>query len=460
MRRIAIALTVPILLVASCVGGGHSATAQSAGPSPHAGHTQGSAAKAHHSTWPTYHLNNLRSGHTGSSVKPPLHQSWQTSLDGAVYGEPLAIGHVLIAATENDSVYALSQKTGHVRWRKHLGTPQNQSELPCGDIDPLGITGTPVYDTKTGSVFVVAETDGGHHTLWALSAATGHRRWHRNMDLLKNRDRSTEQQRSALLVSHGRVLTSYGGLAGDCGNYVGYITSTSTTGKGKTTHYAVPTAREAGMWSPAGPVEGANGNIYVASGNGAELHGKWDKSDSVTELKPKSMHRVAVFAPSVWRQDNAADRDLGSSSPVPVPAAKRLVIAGKNGNVYLLKPSLGGVGGDIRHLSGCDAFGGAAVRGHTVVMPCMDGIRALKVGKHSLHWRWTASGIYGSPVIAGKRVFVADRNSGNLDVLSLHDGHGHGSTSVGSLTNFPSEVVEGGKVYVPTRSGVTAVHGS
>src|SRR5581483_4339889 len=244
--------------------------------------------------------------------------------------------------------------------------------------------------------------------------------------------------------SHGRVLTSYGGLAGDCGNYVGYITSTATSGRGKTTHYAVPTAREAGMWSPAGPVEGTNGNIYVASGNGAETSGTWDKSDSVTELTPKSMHRIAVFAPSVWRQDNAGDRDLGSSSPAPVPAAKRLVIAGKNGNVYLLKPSLGGVGGDITHIPGCNAFGGAAVSGHTVVMPCMSGIRALKVTKHSLHWRWTASGVYGSPVIGGNRVYVADRNSGNLDVLSLRSGHQHGSVSVGSLPNFPSEVIDGG----------------
>jgi hypothetical protein len=98
------------------------------------------------------------------------------------------------------------------------------------------------------------------------------------MDLLKGRDRRAEQQRSALLVSGGRVFTAYGGLSGDCGNYVGYITSTPTTGHGKTTHYAVPTAREAGMWSPAGPAEGTNGNIYVATGNGAEEQGKWDKS--------------------------------------------------------------------------------------------------------------------------------------------------------------------------------------
>jgi outer membrane protein assembly factor BamB len=459
MRRISIAVAVPVLLAASCVGSSHSATAHSASPTPHAT-GPAPAAKVHFTGWPTYHATSMRSGHVATSVKPPLRRAWQQNLDGAVYGEALLVGHSLIVATENDSVYALNPTTGHVRWRKHLGTPAPRTDLPCGDIFPLGITGTPAYDAATGSVFVVAETNGAHHTLWALNAKTGHRRWHKNMDVLPARDRHAEQQRSALLVSNGRVFTTYGGLAGDCGNYVGYITSTATTGKGKTTHYAVPTAREAGMWSPAGPVEGQNGNIYVASGNGAETSGTWDKSDSVTELKPKSLHRVAVFAPSVWRQDNARDADLGSSSPVPVPAAHRLVISGKNGQVYLLKPKLGGVGGDIRHISGCSAFGGAAVRGHTVVMPCIDGIRALKVGRHSLRWRWIAPNIYGSPVIAGKRVYVANRNAGTLEVLSLRGGHRHGSFDVGQMTHFPSETVTGGRVFVPTLAGVTAFQGS
>ena len=45
--------------------------------------------------------------------------------------------------------------------------------LPCGDIDPLGITGTMAYDRITGRVFAVAETAGGSHTLVGLDAETG-----------------------------------------------------------------------------------------------------------------------------------------------------------------------------------------------------------------------------------------------------------------------------------------------
>ena len=128
---------------------------------------------------------------------------------------------------------------------------------------------------------MVAETIGGTHTLWALDPTTGRRRWHRTLDTQTNRNRLAEQQRSALLVTSGRVITTFGGLAGDCDNYVGYATSVPTDGRGATTSYAVPTAREAGMWAPPGAVV-AERQVYVASGNGAELHGAWDKSDSVT----------------------------------------------------------------------------------------------------------------------------------------------------------------------------------
>jgi len=465
MRRLALALAVPALAAAACAAPSHQSTIHPTSHTP----GQAAAGAAHLRNWPTYHRTPDRSGVTNLPVARPLQDAWNANLDGAVYGDPLVVNGQLIAATENDSVYGINPKNGHTKWRTHLGRPESQTDirndLPgCGDIFPLGITGTPAYDAKTGSVFVVAETLHGHHTLWALNATNGHRRWHTNMDVLPSRDRRAEQQRSALLVTGGRVFTSYGGLSGDCGNYVGYVTSTATSGNGTTRHYKVPTPREAGMWSPAGPVEGANGNVYVASGNGAEEFGKWDKSDSVTELAPKSLHRLGVFAPSVWKSDNRNDRDLGSSSPVPLPSIHRMVIAGKNNFVYLLKPSLGGVGSDIRSLNGCSAFGGAAHRGRIVLMPCHNGIRALKVGKHSLHWLWSAGGLYGSPVIAGNRVYLAhgstDHLLGFVSILSLSTGQTITTMPTAPLTHFPSEVVDGRYIFVPTLRGVTAVRGS
>src|SRR5207247_1533962 len=136
--------------------------------------------------------------------------------------------------------------------------------------------------------------------------------------------------------------------------------------------------------------------------------------------------------------------DLGSSSPASIPGIHRLVIAGKRGTVYLLKEHLGGIGSAVRTLDGCTAFSGPAVVGRTVVMPCLGQyqVRALRVGKAKLHWAWSA-GVYGSPVIAGSRVYVADRNSGDLVVLRLSDGTEVQRIHAGDLTHFPSEVVDG-----------------
>lgn len=475
MRRlISAVIPVSLLLVAACTSAAPASEPSSSGARGATGtasHAEPSAtssgspdgnrgAGSRFTPWWTYHRTPSRAGRTGHRVAAPLARGWTKNLGDAVYGEPLVVGSTLIVATEGNRVFGLSARTGRVRWHQGLGTPQPLSGLACGDIDPLGITGTPAYDASTGSVFAVAETVGGHHTLWALNARTGHKRWHRSLDVLPGRDRKAEQQRAAILVNHGRVVVSFGGLFGDCGNYVGYVTSTAVTGQGRTFHYAVPTAREAGMWATPGPVLGRNGHVYVASGNGAELQGRWDKSDSVTELTPKRLRRVSVFAPSTWRDDNRQDLDLGSMSPVTVPSVHRIVIAGKRGVVYLLHERFRGVGSAISHLSGCHAFSGAARVGRTVLMPCLgEGqVRALRVGRAGLHWSWSAN-VFGAPVIAGPRVYVSDRDSGDLVVLRLSDGSVVQRIPAGAHTHFPSLAVSGGSVFVPTLTGVAAFHG-
>ncbi|MGI9157687.1 MAG: PQQ-binding-like beta-propeller repeat protein [Marmoricola sp.] len=447
MRRLLCLLVVPLLALSACGG------ADSTGPRAGGGTL---------ANWPTYHRTSDRSGHVATGPTGRLQQAWTKGLSGQVYGEPLVIGSTLVVATEKNYVYGLDARTGHQRWRATLGEPAPLSELPCGNIDPLGVTGTPAYDARTGSVFVSAETRGGHHALWAVSPKDGTKLWHRGLDTQANRRSSAEQERGALLVSGSRVFTAFGGLDGDCDNYGGYVTSAPTSGKSAIHSYAVPTARKAGMWASPGPVLGANGHVYVASGNGAELKGRWDKSDSVTELSSVLLRRLSVFAPASWRDDNTRDLDLGSMSPAMVPAAKRIVIAGKRGTAYLLKPGFGGVGSDVARVGGCHAFGGAAVSGHTVLMPCKgeDAIRALKVGTSSLHWSWSAKGVYSSPVIAGNKVYVADQGSGDLVVLRLSDGKVVERHHAGSLPHFSSQVVSGDWVFVPTLSGVTAFRGS
>ena len=72
-------------------------------------------------------------------------------------------------------MYAFDQSYRQV-WKRSLGSPSPAEQRQCGDINPLGITGTPVYDAATGPRLVVAEQGGSvRHELFALDATTG--RW-------------------------------------------------------------------------------------------------------------------------------------------------------------------------------------------------------------------------------------------------------------------------------------------
>jgi outer membrane protein assembly factor BamB len=377
-----------------------------------------------------------------------------------VYGQPLVVGGTVLAATEGDSVYALDRATGAVRWRRRLGTPVPLSDLPCGDIDPLGITSTPVYDRATGVVYVVAETTGYHHVLVGLKVATGAVVTRREIASPDGEPRY-DQQRSALLLSGGRVYISFGGLDGDCGPYVGSIVGVSLTG-GPAVSYKVPTAREGGMWAPGGHAVGPGGDIYVSAGNSAADSGAFDGGDSVTALSA-GLIRSAVFAPSTWGVDNANDLDLGSLTPVILPNG-RVLIDGKRGTAYLLNaPALGGVGGQVAQAGVCRAFGAAAVVGGTVYLPCPGtGITEVTVTGDRVRLGWRGpSDANGSPVVGGGAVWVADWDDGTLYALAQGSGRVLARYSVANaLPHFVSPTLSGGLVLVGTLDGVTALAGA
>jgi hypothetical protein len=208
------------------------------------------------------------------------------------------------------------------------------------------------------------------------------------------------------------------------------------------------------MWAAAGPVVGPGADVYVASGNGAEVGGAYDGSDSVIRLSA-GLQRKALFAPSTWSDDNARDLDLGSMSPVPVNG--KIVIAGKRGTVYLLSADLGGIGGELAHLDGCPGYGGAAVRGATVVMPCNGGVRALQVVGNRMRWLWQRDGVTGSPAVGGDAAYAFD--NGDLVELSLNTGRTVSRIHVGDVTRFATPAPVGSFVLVGTKSGVVAIAG-
>ena len=225
------------------------------------------------------------------------------------------LGSTVVAATEGGSLYGLSLTTGAVLWRTHIADPIPLSALPCGDINPLGITGTPAYDAATGLVLAVAETAGGHHVLAGvrLDGTIAFQSHPRSVGRQHVRRRSSARRFS--LPTAGCTSRSAGWPA-TAVRYIGQVVSVSSNGSGTPIGWAVPTSREGGIWAPGGPVADASGDIYVAAGNGAS-NSTYDGSDSVSKLSP-TLARLDFFAPSTWADDNNNDLDLGSMSPVLV----------------------------------------------------------------------------------------------------------------------------------------------
>jgi polyvinyl alcohol dehydrogenase (cytochrome) len=409
--------------------------------------------------WPTYHKDNGRSGNaTDLSPVSTLSTAWHATLDGAVYGQPLVIGTQVLAATENDTVYSLDAATGAVKWKTNLGTPQARSGLPCGDIDPLGITSTMAYDQATGRVFALAETNGGHHTLVGVNATTGAVEVRVAAEPPKGSPLA-HQQRSALTVQAGRVYIAYGGLLGDCSNYIGSVVSTTTDGKNPLS-FAIPTTREGGIWAPGGAVLGGD-RLYYSVGNSAAGGGAYDGGDSVTALSTATLGRLDFFAPSQWASDNNSDLDLGSASPAMVGSF--VVITGKRPTTYVLRANhLGGIGGQVKTANTCSSFGGTSVVGNTVYLACHSGsAQAVTIAADGTPTvTWTAKqAVFGSPTVGGGAVWIVS-GSGVLFALDQTTGAVRSQISVGSVPHFVSPTLSGQRAYVGTMNGVVAVGGA
>jgi hypothetical protein len=139
----------------------------------------------------TYHNDGARSG---LYVMPRL--TWQRAgamrldpgfdgrIEGHIYAQPLfwqdrQTGRKLvIVATEDDVVYGLDAHDGKVAWMKSLGRAVPRSVLPCGNIAPLGITGTPVIDGIKDALYFDAMVEaedgsGAQHLVFGLSVSDG-----------------------------------------------------------------------------------------------------------------------------------------------------------------------------------------------------------------------------------------------------------------------------------------------
>ena len=414
--------------------------------------------------WLTFDRDPQRSGDDPTSPAPGgIRQAWTSpKLDGAVYAQPLITDHAVIVATEADSVYSLDRSTGAIQWQRHLATPVNGSSLPCGDIDPSGVTGTPVIDPATKLVWVVtfssspdSPTSPDAHTLWALRLADGTIAASRPADP-PGSDPASAQQRGALALGNGRVYIPFGGLFGDCGDYHGTVLGLSTaTGTGATATrplaYTTPAGR-AGIWAPPGPVMDRGGDILVATGNGLPVEPAGD-ANSVIRLTPDLAVSGRFTSPGTASLSQT-DQDFGSTSPTLV--RDDVLQTGKDGVAYLLDPGLHLVAS--AHVC-AGGFGGTAVVGSDVFLSCFDGLYAVRVTATGITVLWQATSLRpGPPIVAGGVVWAVDRG-GHVDGFDARTGRRVYSHAVSVAGSFPTLGAYKGALYVPDGNGVAAFTG-
>jgi outer membrane protein assembly factor BamB len=379
------------------------------------------------------------------------------SLDGQVFAEPLVIDTRVFVATEADSVYALDVQSGRQLWRTHLGDPVPRSRLPCGDIDPLGITGTPVADPKSGRLWVALFVQPGRHELVALDLADGSVRSRRSIDPPLADPRAL-QQRAALALSQGVVYVAFGGLFGDCGSYNGWVVGARADGSGSLLTYRVNTNGRAGIWGPSGPAIDASGDLYVSTGNGNSTN-RFDFGDAVIRLSAE-LRVLDWFAPANWTDLNAGDTDLGSMGPAVITGSL-LFQAGKEGTGYLVRANhMGGINGQAFKAPVCEgAWGGTAYLPPYIYVACSDGLTALKLGSGaSFAVAWRGPRFWAEPpIVAGGLVWTVNRDAAQLIALDAKTGTIAFRLSLGSAAHFVTPAAADGRVFVPAGASIVAV---
>ncbi|MGH8298865.1 MAG: hypothetical protein ACRES6_06220 [Steroidobacteraceae bacterium] len=340
----------------------------------------------------TYHAGNER---RGNFVEPALtwrsarhlhpDRAFRPQIVGHIYAQPLywrnRAGQArLLIATESNTVYALDAASGATVWMRRLGRPVPLDELPCGDIDPLGITGTPVIDPRRGAVYLAAMVRDPHsgkaaQKLFALSLANGAvlPGWPVDVGAVLERQGLTfraadQNQRGALLILGGMLYVPYGGHFGDCGNYHGWVIGVKLDDPRSLVSWHTQ-ARAGGIWAPAGIASDGRA-LYVATGNTRDAS-SWGGGEAVVRLPPSLEFTGAAadfFAPRNWRELDEGDGDLGGVGPVlfDIGAAHYALALGKDGNAYLLdRDRLGGIGGSLASVS----VSGSVLRTAAAVFP-------------------------------------------------------------------------------------------
>jgi hypothetical protein len=296
-------------------------------------------------------------------------------VDGYVYAQPLYVPaltipehgnhNVVYVATENNSVYAFDgDQPGPPLWNVNLGPPAPLWTLPCKDIQPtVGITGTPVIDLASNTMYVVARTLKGrtnYYYLHALDIADGTEKFGGPVEISATASGTAEGshegkitfdpllqlQRPGLVLAGGSIYVAFGSDC-DFGLFHGWLFAyDARTLAQKNLFIPTPDGENGGIWqSGAAPAVDLDGNMYLVTGDGefdAHVGGR-DYGDAILKL-PLAAPTFAptdYFSPFNQRKLLDDNQDLGTGGVILLPDQPGvhphlLLTAGKDGTIYLV----------------------------------------------------------------------------------------------------------------------------
>jgi hypothetical protein len=329
----------------------------------------------------TYHNDNARTGlNPNEVVLAPTNVSAGTfgkkfsqPVDGYVYAQPLFVPRltiggqthdVVFVVTESNSVFAFdANEAGPVLWHTNVGTALSCSELDdCDDLVPgAGITGTPVIDSSTQTIYLVSLVKGAagaHHFLHALDLTSGAEKLGGPIEISPSApgtganstngtvmfNPATHYQRCALLLSGGVVYIGIGSNAeSDSDNHGWIVGRKASTLASAMSFCSSPDDNWVSLWqSGGGLASDAAGSVYAETANGtfdADKGGR-DYGDSALKLDA-SGKVVDYFTPFNQAALSDADLDFGSANPIVLPdqsgsVPHELLASGKPGVLYLI----------------------------------------------------------------------------------------------------------------------------
>lgn len=303
-----------------------------------------------------------------------LDKAFHAKISGHVYAQPLfwkpsSGDDEVIVATESNNVYALDAKSGAQVWHTALAKSASITQLPCGNINPIGVTGTPVIDPAAGVLYLDALTKAGksvNHLVYALSLSDGSIVANWPLDVaaaLKQQGvtfpTNVQGERSAVQLFGGYLYVNYGGYFGDCGSYHGTVIQIDPSKVSLVANW-LTRAAGGGIWAQGG-IAGDGKYLYLTTGNTFNAS-TWSDGEAIIKLKPGLKHSTDpkdYFAPSNWQDLDNTDLDLGGTEALPLDIAvsnsapaKRVLALGKDGNAYLVdRANLGGIGGQLAEVS-------------------------------------------------------------------------------------------------------------